>query len=57
MPQPSHHLLPYYDAMTVVYTDASAIGFPVSHIAEFYLNLWWNEFGLWHVVPVEECFA
>lgn len=55
--QPSHHLLTYYDSMTLVYNHAADLGFPYSHIAEFYLDRWWTQFEMWHIVPVEECVA
>lgn len=46
---PIDHIRAFYEALTSLYTDASAIGFPVAHIAEFYLERWWQ---VWPVVIV-----
>ena len=46
---PIDHICLFYEAMTSLYTDAADIGFPVAHIAEFYLERWWQ---VWPVVVV-----
>lgn len=39
------HVTCWYGAMIEVYCDAAAIGISVGHIAEFYLERWWQAFS------------
>jgi hypothetical protein len=48
------HIIDYHETLCSVYTDAAAIGISVAHIAEFYLERWWDEFAADVAIPVVE---
>jgi hypothetical protein len=47
------HILTYHESLTALYLDAAALGFVVSHIAEFYLERWWLGFAACPVATTE----